>query len=236
MFDTGLSMGACVHNAHAFVKSKCTYHPVHFARMQFDDRPDYAIRLEEARRAKGFASARSAAEYFGWKYDTYAQHENGQRGITRAADRYAKAYGVSAGWLLKGEGDAALTNVPLLSWVSAGRMERAAGVTSAEIERYVPVADLPRGDWFALSVHGDSMNRIAPEGSIIVVNRADDTLINDRFYIFASDQGEATFKQWRREPSPMLRPYSTNLDHLAIPAEIDQYYVVGRVRRVITDV
>ncbi len=43
--------------------------------------------------------------YFGWNYDTYAQHENGTRGIGRAADRYAAAFRVSEAWLLTGEGD-----------------------------------------------------------------------------------------------------------------------------------
>lgn len=225
-----------VHNAHAPVKSKCTYSPVHFARMAYDDRPEPAKRLEEARIAKGFASARAAAEYFGWKYDSYAQHESGLRGLTRAVDRYAKALGVSKAWLLTGEGEEQFAQVPLVSWVSAGAMKKSEGITPAEIERYVPVAGLPKGDWMALRVDGDSMDRIAPQGSIIVVDRSDDTLLNDRFYVFALEGGEATFKQYRRSPTPMLRPYSTNLDHLALPISADEFYVVGRVRRVINDV
>lgn len=129
-----------------------------------------------------------------------------------------------------------VVSVPLVSWVSAGNLKPSEGVTSADIERYVPVANLPRGDWIALTVSGDSMNRIAPEGSIIIVNRADDSLINDRFYIFALEGGDATFKRFRRQPRPMLQPFSTNLDHLSMPVDGDELYVIGRVRRVITDV
>ena len=77
---------------------------VHFAHMKYDDRPDPAKRLEQARIARGYGDARQAADAFGWNYHTYAQHENGTRGIHRAADRYARAYGVSTGWLLTGEG------------------------------------------------------------------------------------------------------------------------------------
>lgn len=73
--------------------------------MKFDDRPEAAKRLEKARVARGFKTSKEAAIYFGWKYDTYAQHENGTRGIVRAADKYAKAFHVSEGWLLTGEGN-----------------------------------------------------------------------------------------------------------------------------------
>lgn len=227
---------SCVHNALSRVKSKRTRDAVHFARMTFDDRPDPAKRLEQARVARGFSSGRAAAEYFGWNPYTYAQHESGLRGITRGAKRYAAALGVSEAWLLTGEGDELVVSVPLISWVSAGGLRRQEGVTSAEIDRYVPVANLPKGDWIALTVAGDSMNRIAPEGAIIIVNHSEDTLVNDRFYVFALETGEATFKRWRATPEPMLQPYSTNLDHLSIPAKGREFYVLGRVRRVITDI
>jgi phage repressor protein C with HTH and peptisase S24 domain len=69
-----------------------------------DDRPEAARRLEAARLARGFATAKQAAEFFGWNYVTYSQHESGERGITRAAGRYAEAYRVGEGWLLTGEG------------------------------------------------------------------------------------------------------------------------------------
>lgn len=42
---------------------------------------------------------------FGWSEFTYAQHENGTRGLARAAKHYASAFKVSEGWLLTGEGE-----------------------------------------------------------------------------------------------------------------------------------
>ena len=69
-----------------------------------DDRPETAKRLEEARKLRRFASARAAADFFGWKYDTYIQHERGERGFNKASDKYAKAFRVSKAWLLTGEG------------------------------------------------------------------------------------------------------------------------------------
>ena len=93
-----------MHNAHYAVKSKrisiaCKMHV-----MSYDDRPEEAKRLEEARKARNFATAKDASRYFGWKYETYIQHEQGIRGLSRAADKYAKAFRVSKGWLLTGEG------------------------------------------------------------------------------------------------------------------------------------
>lgn len=108
-----------VHNAHRLVKSKCTPEAVHNAQMakKVADEvlPDQAVRLRQAREARGFPDAKAAAKFFGWIYDTYAQHENGNRGIRRdVAERYGKAYGVSPAWLLTGEG-ARIATVPARS-------------------------------------------------------------------------------------------------------------------------
>ncbi len=92
-----------VHNAHHGVKSKRTLEIGQNALMS-DDRPDGAKRLQLAREKRGFETARAAADFFGWNYDSYIQHERGERGLTRAAGRYAIAFRVSPGWLLTGEG------------------------------------------------------------------------------------------------------------------------------------
>lgn len=72
--------------------------------MSVDDRPETAKRLRQARELAGFATARAASSRFGWKEDTYSQHERGLRGFARTAGSYAKAFKVSAAWLLTGEG------------------------------------------------------------------------------------------------------------------------------------
>lgn len=88
------------------------------------DRTPEADRLRRARERRGFKTARDAAQFFGWNYDTYSQHERGERGIGRVADKYAKAYRVSQAWLLTGEGgdpdNGAITHVPLVGQVGAG--------------------------------------------------------------------------------------------------------------------
>ncbi|MBB4063648.1 XRE family transcriptional regulator [Gellertiella hungarica] len=66
-------------------------------------------RLKAARERAGFKTARAAAESLGVTYSTYAQHENGTRGITREAELYARRFKVSLDWLLRGKGSDADT-------------------------------------------------------------------------------------------------------------------------------
>ena len=63
-----------------------------------------ADRLKQARLDAGYDTAVHAAEAFGWNINTYKSHEAGIRGIrSDVAQRYAKAFRVSAGWILTGE-------------------------------------------------------------------------------------------------------------------------------------
>ena len=71
-----------------------------------DALPEAAIRLRSAREARGFKTQEAACSFFGWKINTYRQHENGLRPFHRSVERYAKALKVSAGWLLTGDGPA----------------------------------------------------------------------------------------------------------------------------------
>jgi SOS-response transcriptional repressor LexA len=123
---------------------------------------------------------------------------------------------------------------PLLSWVSAGRLGHQEGVRRTDIKRYVLLSDLPKGDWIVLQVEGSSMDRIAPSGALICVNRADQRVLNDKFYVFATAEGEATFKRYRGGNPPRLQPFSTDPDYETLPM-MEGMTVVGRVGRVITD-
>jgi SOS-response transcriptional repressor LexA len=197
-------------------------------------------RLQWARRHHGlYSNPTDAARAFGWTVSTYLGHENGDRNPSReAAKKYAKAYKVRWEWLLDGEGPPTggfvFTTAPLLDWVSAGKLADSHSQIPVEDVPLLAFADLGRGDFFALRVVGDSMNRISPEGSVVVVNRADRTLIADKPYVFAR-RGEATFKLWQPDP-PHLAPFSTNPMHRSIFVKgKDDLIVVGRVRRTVLD-
>jgi phage repressor protein C with HTH and peptisase S24 domain len=62
-------------------------------------------RLRFAREQAGFARASDAARAIGVGEPTYLGHENGSRGLSRAAPRYARFFRVSLDWLIDGRGD-----------------------------------------------------------------------------------------------------------------------------------
>lgn len=222
-----------MHNAYHAVKSKRISKICKMNSMMFDDRPAPAIRLEEARKERGFQTAKDAAAYFGWSYPTYAQHEQGKRGIGRKAKQYAKAFRVSEAWLLTGEGDKPGPVVPLVSLVSAGRLAEPNGYVPSEDFISIPAGGLPSGDWIALKVEGSSMDLFSPPGSIIFVNRNERDVIDGGFYVVRTDDGEATYKRYRKDPE-RLEPESTNREHKTIYPK-GPLTVIGRVRRTMLD-
>lgn len=125
-------------------------------------------------------------------------------------------------------------SVPLLSWVSAGKLAEATTPVPTEDVPMMAFAGLGGGDFFALTVRGDSMDRLSPEGSVIVINRQDKQLVSGKPYVF-SVRGEATYKLWRPRPN-RLAPYSTNPENEPIFVERQRdLEVVGRVKRTVLD-
>ena len=111
---------------------------------------------------------------------------------------------------------------PLISWVHAGAFS---DMPPPEIfnaaETIVTAYDRPTV--FALRVEGDSMNKTAPEGSVIVVDYERRGLLNLRPYVFRRG-GQATFKLYREDGAERwIEPNSTNLRHAPIfpePGEV----------------
>jgi SOS-response transcriptional repressor LexA len=205
-------------------------------------------RLAEARKAAGWRSGRAAALDNGWPESSYRAHEAGKRTIGQDdAERYARRYRaagvrITAEEILFGPGKergsqgarAVTTVVPLISWVSAGGLADASSQIPIEEVPLLAFADLGRGDFFALRVQGDSMDRVSPEGSIIIVNRAERQLVAGKPYVFAV-RGESTYKIWHAKPD-YLAPYSTNPSNGPIIVERKRdLAVIGRVRRSVLD-
>src|SRR5690606_18192611 len=118
----------------------------------------------------------------------------------------------------------------------AGKLKAPSSQIPVEDAPLLAFADLGRGEFFALKVEGDSMDRGSPAGSTIVVNRADRTLVGGKAYVI-SNRGEATFKVWRPEP-PRFAPFSTNPTHepVFVKSKKDaEGMVVGRVKRTVLD-
>lgn len=167
-----------------------------------------------------------------------------------SAVELAKLLGVSVQWLLTGEqleppAEAAPTHAliyaPLISWVSAGHLLQPDHVEELLTAKQVAFPDLDKsGQWIALRVVGDSMDRISPPDSIIAVNLADRRLVPNGCYIFADGDGGATYKRWRpadhRNRYSQIAPVSTNKTHQPIFMKDGQEpVVIGRVRRSILE-
>lgn len=149
--------------------------------------------------------------------------------------RLARALDTSPEWLAFGIGEPISNRafIPLVTWVSAGAFQPADTVVDLSEFPIVEIAGLPDGEWFALTVEGDSMNRISPPGSIIAVNRRDRRLIPNGCYIIQNEEGEVTYKRYRPAPE-RFEPVSTNDDHPSLfPSGAIK--VIGRVRRSILD-
>jgi SOS-response transcriptional repressor LexA len=128
--------------------------------------------------------------------------------------------------------------VPLIEWVAAGKLTEPRSQIPMEGARLLSVAGLGPGDYFALEVKGTSMNRISPDGSAIIVNRADRTLVSGKPYVFAW-RGDTAYKLWQgpRGGDPAyLKPHSWDDSHepLFVKKKRDME-VVGRVRRTVLD-
>jgi SOS-response transcriptional repressor LexA len=197
---------------------------------------DIVQRIEERLQAVGLSAA-AASKRAGTpdaiRNMQRAARDGGRQGISTATlMKLAPVLKTSAEWLLEGKGtpdavSVAVAQVPVISWVKAGALAMPDIVTDGDDAPLLPMAGLPPGDWFALTVVGDSMDRISPPESVILVNRRERSLVPNACYVFADEDGAATYKRFR--PSPRrLEPVSTNLDHQ--PIFIDEPRIVGRVR------
>lgn len=84
---------------------------------------DIAERLRKARMRR-YESARQAAIALGMRPDTYIQYENGLRGFSRHADKFARFFRVNLDWLITGRGEmdmrSARVAIPVTGLVAAG--------------------------------------------------------------------------------------------------------------------
>lgn len=133
----------------------------------------------------------------------------------------------------KDEPDIGPLEVPLISWVSAGELVSPDVVDDLANAQRIQAPKLPKGDWIALEVVGDSMDRISPPGSIIFVDLSDKQLVMNACYVFADEDGDATYKRYRPGPD-RIEPVSTNTAHeTRFPDRMP--VVVGRVRKTMLD-
>ena len=153
-----------------------------------DSQKEIAARLRLARIAAGYVSVADAANSLGLAYQTYAAHENGNRGIGRLVSQYTRRFNVSADWLLRGKGPgpnaanansggdnlpeikkhidqiAVVGKVAANTWIDVDEMD----FQQDDVE-YVPsLSGYPTSAQFALRIEGNCLNKVADHNSILV--------------------------------------------------------------------
>lgn len=126
--------------------------------------------------------------------------------------------------------------VQILDHVPAGKLRQAMSQVANDDNPHVVVGGLENGEFIALTVDGDSMDKLVPHGAKIVVDTTDTTLVSGKPYVFAGRDGYS-LKLWKPNP-PRWAPYSTNPDHEPIylkSKEIAQKMVVGRAKKAVLD-
>jgi SOS-response transcriptional repressor LexA len=191
-------------------------------------------RLRFARERAGFKTAVEAADALGVARSTYIGHENGHRGFPASrAPQYARKFKVSEEWLLYGKGDSqplidgaeGIIQFPILGDVPAGNWKEAIHTSRNMIP--VPASEAP-AQGYALKVHGDSMDLVVPDGTMIVVDPGDTDLWAGKCYVIMNDDGETTFKRYLDNPARLV-PCSSNPSHKEMPIQAGGYQVLGRV-------
>jgi SOS-response transcriptional repressor LexA len=170
-------------------------------------------RLQQARLNAGFKEAKEAANAHGWNYQTYKSHESGGRRFRlETALEYARAFDVTAGWLLTGEGDipaadsdaARVTTkrVPLMELTSIDSLVAISKGNKPKSDKVITIdasSDIsPRA--FAIEIGGNSM----VAGDAISFSPGDTVVIDpDRSlepgcFVLAVVGGEAMLRAFKR--------------------------------------
>jgi transcriptional regulator with XRE-family HTH domain len=178
--------------------------------------------IRAAREAKGMSQA-DLARIIGVTQPAIQKIERGDVVKSKHLQDIARALDI---------GDGA-QSVPVISWVQAGGMHDPGVVLDAgECEAFA-TGPLPSGDWIALRVEGDSMDRISPPESVILVNRREKRLVPNACYVIADESGAATYKRYRPSPD-RFEPVSINPAHEPIFPD-GKVSIIGRVRRTILE-
>lgn len=165
----------------------------------------YGERLRFVRKRADYDTASDAARAYGWKISTYVSHENGIRVPKRnTSATYARAFRVSAAWLLTGEG--IMTPdlpVPVVGYIGAGETviavdDHAKGAGLDMVERPVGVpSEVPL---VAVKIKGDSM-RPLKEGWFIYFSKDADGVASDclnELCVVRLADGRTLLKELRR--------------------------------------
>ena len=115
--------------------------------------------------------------------------------------------------------------IPLINWSVVSQLTKTNSLYSASQAKEFIVTPPNSRNFIALRIQGDSMGKIAPAESIIIVDLSDRLLEPGRYYVF-NHHGNTMFKQFQDEPA-RLEGDTTN--SCATIFYSDDIIVIGRV-------
>ena len=187
-------------------------------------KPAAGNRVREVRLSKSM-TLDALAEKVGVHFTTIAKIERSQRRLSgELLVKISEALGVPPVDLVE-VAPAALPvrNIPIIGRIAAGNWREAV----LDPEGYIAIP-LGGPNAFALRPEGDSMNLIAREGSLIVVDPDERDLLDGKLFAVMNGDAETTFKRFRADP-PRLEPVSDNPIHKPIALGREPFTVIGRI-------
>jgi SOS-response transcriptional repressor LexA len=115
--------------------------------------------------------------------------------------------------------------VPVIGMAGAGNWVEA--IENAASTLTVP-GEFGDAGTFAVEVSGQSMNLLLKEGALALIDPEDRSLYNGRIYLLRNDEGEATIKRYRTDPS-RFEPVSDDPTFVPFETGHTRFDVVGRV-------
>jgi len=200
---------------------------------------DFLMHLKKHREAKGLTQEQLAVN-IGLTQGAIQRWEAGTRQIPyNMIDTLASFLGIEPSEILF---DGVIFNeIPFCGSVDAGDSRDIGAVKNVEDimsggitpAKTIQFGSLDPKCHIALLVRGESMNRLAPDGSVIAVDISDKTLVEGKLYVFSNDDGNMSFKRYKDNP-PRLEPYSTSDEYEIIFPE-GPICIIGRVVKVQMD-
>lgn len=161
--------------------------------------------------------------------------QTGRVGVsTRTIAALAPVLGTTSAWLLDGMADVEAGGLPFVDWAAVGLYADPQRPLEGGRQLGEQFGRWPAG-YFATRASDDAMNRLAPAGSYIVVDRNDRDLVEGRCYLGVLD-GREIFRKWAGDPH-RAEPYSNDP---AFKTEFlsphRRWQIIGRVRRTVLDI
>lgn len=118
-----------------------------------------------------------------------------------------------------------IRTIPHLGEVPAGKFTASEQVGG----RRVPVADPETPvNAYSLTVKGNSMDLIVPDGTMLTIDPDDKALWPGKRYVVQTEDGRATFKEFQADPARLV-PCSSDDTHKEILLGSEPIVVAGRV-------